>query len=206
MSASETTPQPAVDVNDLLRIEEAAVGLEMLLQRLGVPTRDPDACWEIEKRTPRGYGSMAFNGKTVPAHRAVYRYLNGHLPSHVYVCHSCDNPPCVNPRHLFAGTHTDNMRDCVKKGRLSRPKSNEHRQALAQSTKAAIASGKIRIATGEACNFSKITDEQAVRIYLAAGSQSEIARRFGVSQTRVSQIKRDKRIAARAAETEKVHD
>ena len=56
-----------------------------------------------------------------PAHgasRKVYQMRHGKLPSHIYVCHKCDNPPCILDRHHFLGTHDDNMKDCVAKGRM----------------------------------------------------------------------------------------
>lgn len=53
------------------------------------------------------------------AHRVVYERANGNLPD--CVCHRCDNPCCINPEHLFGGTHSDNMRDAAQKGRMRIP-------------------------------------------------------------------------------------
>jgi hypothetical protein len=63
------------------------------------------------------YGRFRINGKLTTAHRAAWILCNGPVSKDIFVCHSCDNPSCVNPSHLFLGTRSDNVRDCVKKGR-----------------------------------------------------------------------------------------
>lgn len=85
-----------------------------------VEVRGVDECWEWQgSRNVAGYGQFIVDGKNVRAHRMMAaakagRPLNG--PDE-YACHHCDNPPCVNPKHLFLGTATDNMRDMLRKGR-----------------------------------------------------------------------------------------
>jgi len=64
-----------------------------------------------------GYGITWFNKKKEYAHRVAYIKANGEIPDGMFVCHSCDNPLCVNPKHLWLGTRSDNMKDMVKKGR-----------------------------------------------------------------------------------------
>jgi hypothetical protein len=67
------------------------------------------------------YGLFCWKQQTVKAHRASWSIYQGEIPAGAHVLHRCDNPPCVNPDHLFLGTHQDNMRDCSVKGRAARP-------------------------------------------------------------------------------------
>lgn len=66
------------------------------------------------------YGKMTINRKQEYVHRIVYELNNGNIPEGLLVCHSCDNPLCCNPKHLFLGTYRDNSQDAESKGRLYR--------------------------------------------------------------------------------------
>ena len=82
--------------------------------------KDPESgCWIwIGSCTPTGgYGSFWDEGKLQRAHRWSYKHFHGEISDKEVVCHKCDNPPCVNPDHLFRGTMFDNIMDSVKKGR-----------------------------------------------------------------------------------------
>lgn len=75
-------------------------------------------CWEWQgSRNARGYGQIRKDGRYIYAHRAAYELTHGSIPEGLCICHHCDNPPCCNPDHLFAGTMADNMHDRDAKGR-----------------------------------------------------------------------------------------
>ena len=82
---------------------------------------EPDpytGCWNwTESTAPNGYGRMSYNGTTDYAHRLSWNAHFGVIPDGLHVLHRCDNPTCVNPEHLFLGTHQDNMDDMMRKGR-----------------------------------------------------------------------------------------
>lgn len=75
-------------------------------------------CWQWKGSSNKdGYGTTRYMGKSIMAHRLSFLLHGGEIPDGMCVLHSCDNPPCVNPDHLFLGTHQDNMDDMARKGR-----------------------------------------------------------------------------------------
>lgn len=93
-----------------------------------VEKRGPDECWPWTGGVQTaGYGIMCVgtlggNLRRWLSHRLSYLIHHGELDDSVLVCHHCDNPPCCNPKHLFIGDHSDNIRDASSKGRLQRPR------------------------------------------------------------------------------------
>lgn len=111
-----------------------------------------------------GYGKTHKDGKTLLAHRAIWEARNGPVPEGKILCHTCDIPECVNPDHLFVGTHADNSADAVMKNRQAK---------------------------GTRITLAKIDDDTAIAIRGSAGTNVEIANRFNVSQSLVGAIKRN---------------
>lgn len=128
-----------------------------------VDRRGPDECWPwLGARRRRGYGTFCINLRNYVATRFIYELVHGVDPGELLVCHSCDNPPCVNPAHLFLGTDQDNVLDMHRKGRARPPR------------------GKL---TAE--------DIRQIRTLVAAGqTQVAVAAQFGVSSPHVSRIAR----------------
>jgi len=89
--------------------------------------RRKTGCWEWvgskgtgRQKAPQ-YGRVKVKGRLVSVHRLVWEWFNGPVPKGLCVLHKCDNPNCVNPRHLFVGTHQDNTVDALDKGRMVPP-------------------------------------------------------------------------------------
>lgn len=76
-----------------------------------------DDCWIWKGYRTNGYGRFQVHDKIYLASRIGWELANGPIPKGLLVCHHCDNPPCVNPKHLFLGTYKDNIHDMLRKGR-----------------------------------------------------------------------------------------
>lgn len=95
---------------------------ERLIERFVVT---PEGCWRFLGRHVKGYGQLTETVapgvyRTVLAHRAAYETYVGPIPEGLFVCHACDVRDCCNPKHLWLGTNSENMRDMSAKGRATK--------------------------------------------------------------------------------------
>lgn len=146
--------------------------------------------------------------KQVKAHRLAYECFCGPIPPKHFVCHSCDNPSCCNPLHLFVGTAADNSLDRNKKGRVSAGERHGAimRRVTARGERSIFSKTHPRYAEirakseaahvalkGEANGRSVLTAEAVIEIKKLLALKihgAKIARKFGVAPTTISRIKR----------------
>lgn len=112
-----------------------------------------------------GYGIISYKGKVFRAHVVSYEACNGPVPQGLCVCHKCDVPSCINPSHLFLGTHKDNMDDRDRKGRTPR---------------------------GEKSATSKLTEKQVLLIKKSNDRRLDLAAKFNVTPSNIGAIRRGK--------------
>lgn len=126
-------------------------------------------CWEwMAGKTSGGYGVFWMNLRQNLAHRVAMAFSGGNVPDDLCVCHACDNRGCVNPDHLFIGTHQDNTRDMVVKGRAP-------------------------IRFGENSGTARLSDSDVLSIRSDNRVHSVIASDYGVVQSTITRIKNRKR-------------
>ena len=100
---------------------KATSGEDYLSQRIA--KLGGNFCWEwLKGKDKNGYGQchdakFAKQYKVTRAHQLAFVVWKGPIPPNKIICHTCDNPSCVNPQHLYAGTWKDNVHDCIKRGR-----------------------------------------------------------------------------------------
>lgn len=115
---------------------------ETLEERFKAKVIITDNCWLWDGgKVPDGYGSFRVSSSKVEAaHRVAYVLAYGDIPDGLFVLHSCDNPPCVRPSHLWLGTGGDNARDMIAKGRANRKGDNANHRKLTSTQVVAIRS------------------------------------------------------------------
>ena len=127
-----------------------------------------DGCWEWQgKRGGIGYGHIKDDGgATRMAHRVSWELVNGPVPDGMILCHTCDNPPCVNPDHLFLGTHAANAADRNRKGRDAHGERHPHallNEALVIEIRRAVNSGERQADVARRLGFATSTISGVVK-------------------------------------------
>lgn len=158
-------------LDEFKRQPRQSLPLEVRFRRIGWTVTE-SGCWEWNGFRSKGYGLINSGIRTARGHhiplvasRASWIIFRGEIPEDMVICHKCDNPPCVNPDHLFLGTKHDNNRDMAEKKRTL---------------------------NGERRPQSKLTDVEIdqIRQEYSTGqfSQRELGEKYGVSQSAVSLI------------------
>ena len=141
------------------------IPLKERIERNSIP--EPNTgCWIwTGKVDAYGYGLMTYHGQSrtvLKAHRVAFQEFVGQIPEGKCVCHSCDLPACVNPRHLWLGTPEENAADRLAKGRSAK---------------------------GCEVKSSKLTGEIVLQIRAASGTMKELGKRFGVAPQTIHRVR-----------------
>lgn len=137
-----------------------------------VDRRGVNECWPWLAAKNFGYGVIGEGGRKtrhLRAHRVSWEIHRGPIPAGLVVCHHCDNPPCVNPAHLFLGTRAGNNLDRVRKGRNPDPARTRH--------------------VGESNGRAILTEADVREIRRRRQSVRQQAARFGVSEGTIEAIR-----------------
>jgi hypothetical protein len=154
-------------------------------------------CWLWTKaHVTAGYGETSIGRHILYTHRVAFELTYGSIPEGLFVCHRCDNPGCVRPEHLFTGSHTDNMRDMMAKGRgvkterRARGDRNGRRLHPERYTSMVLPATKY----GAEVHNAKVTSDdvrEMRRAYAAGGiTYRQLGERYGMTETNVMYIVR----------------
>ncbi len=182
--------QPSIEINLTTELTTS------FWAKVKKPENPINDCWEWPgAKTEDGYGKIysGVNGKYYRAHRVSWTIHNGAIPEGLIVCHTCDNPQCTNPNHLYIGTVYDNAWDRIKRGRTHistgeyvRPISKMEYSEWIQQIVAKLSGRK-----GSINHFAVLNEEKVVQIcemILAKIPEKEIATEFNVCRGTISAI------------------
>lgn len=137
---------------------------------------EPTGCWIFAGYISHlGYGQLYAEGRLELAHRWAWKLTHGDIPDGLFVCHRCDNKPCINPEHLFLGTTQDNTADKVAKGRCARTFGEQN--GYAKLTERAVAEIRQRFARKSMPSHQKMRS-----------NAKELAVEYGVCASHIRQI------------------
>lgn len=136
--------------------------LENAIKSFWKKVKKTSSCWNWNASTRSGYGQFKYNEIKL-AHRFSYFIHKGELEKDKIICHTCDNPICVNPDHLYQGTYQDNSKDAVERRRKP---------------------------VGENSNLSKLKENQVVEILSSKEGHRSLARKFGVDHQSIYRIRK----------------
>lgn len=157
-------------------IECQHMGLEIPLEeRFWANVEKGADCWTwIGFKSTRGYGQITTNKVPEGAHRVSWKIHHGPIPDGLFVLHKCDNPPCVNPSHLFVGTPRENMLDKVRKGRQNRE------GCVNKNPRRGSSNPSAKLLEGDVSRIRAMIKDRV--------PQREIAESFGVSRDTIYKI------------------
>lgn len=142
--------------------------LSMRIENNSMPVTDCGCQIWLGTKNSRGYGLISVNKKVLTAHRASWIAFRGNVPNEMHVLHHCDVKLCVNPDHLFIGTHKDNMDDRDRKGR------NKPRPGILNSN-------------------AKLTVADILAIRSSSDGCCKLAKKYGMNKTSMARIRSGKR-------------
>lgn len=147
-------------------------------------SKDSGGCWLwTSARLNSGYAYFGLRGRMISGHRFSYSAFRGKIPDGICVCHTCDVRHCVNPDHLFLGTHKDNMQDAKRKGRIVMPPRFDNPEWIAKKN--------ARMPKGSDVKTSKLTETQVLDLMqrrTTGISYSLLAKEFGLDKSTVADI------------------